>query len=64
MANGTDLRLIWDKEEELKSKFPIEANYGSKCSLWAEGLRADIVDEELYNKARDHYGRLWNYAGD
>ena len=55
---------IQEIQEELADKFPIEANYGSRCSLWSEGLNADIVSKDEYNLARTYYGHLWNYVGD
>jgi hypothetical protein len=49
---------------ELAKLYPIEYNYGSKCSLYQIGINAGIVTEEEYNAARDFYGRLWDYTGD
>lgn len=58
------MKEIDDARKMLEEKFPIEANYGSRSSLWGEGLKAGIVTEELYRKARERYGKLWNYVGD
>lgn len=57
-------KIINEKEKELEEKFPTEAMYNSRCTLWTEGLLARIVDRELYNKAKTHYGRSWTYVGD
>lgn len=58
------MKEIDDARKMLEEKFPIEANYSSRSSLWGEGLKAGIVTEELYRKAREYYGKLWNYVGD
>lgn len=63
MISNKERNLIWSKTQELEVLYPIEA-FGSKASLWSEGLRDDVVDINLYNKAREYYGRLWTYAGD
>jgi hypothetical protein len=56
--------LIKEKEAELAVEYPIEANYGSRCSLWTCGINGGLVSRELYDLAREYYGRLWTYAGD
>lgn len=63
ISRGVQILLL-TKEEELEKKYPIEADYGSKCSLWGEGLRDDVIDIDLYNTAREYYGTRWNYTGD
>lgn len=64
MVSREDNKLIEQKRKELEERFPIEAAYNSRCTLWTEGLRAGIVDKELYDKARKRYGSLWTYVGD
>ena len=59
-----ELQEITTAREMLEEKFPIEANYCSRASLWGEGLKAGLVTLDLYNKARVRYGSLWNYTGD
>jgi hypothetical protein len=56
--------LIREKGRELAEKYPIEANYNSRQSLWSCGLRDGLVSEELYRTAQNYYGRLWDYVGD
>ena len=64
MTSYEDKKLIDEKRKELEDKYPMIAAYNSRCSLWSEGSRDGIVDKELYDKARKHYGRLWTYVGD
>ena len=64
MLSIDDKKLINEKKKELEGKYPIEAMYNSRCSLWSAGLRDGIVDNELYDKARTYYGNLWTYVGD
>lgn len=47
----------------LEAVYLTEENYGSGCSLWSEGLKDGVVTQELYNQAREYYGKLWNYVG-
>jgi hypothetical protein len=49
---------------ELSNLYPMEANYGSRCSLWLCALNDGVVSREEYEGARDYYGRLWTYVGD
>lgn len=64
MLSYEEKELIEDKRKELEERFPNMAAYCSRCTLWTEGLRAGIVEKELYDKARAFYGRLWTYVGD
>jgi hypothetical protein len=57
-------RLIEKTTRNLEDKYPIEANYCSRCSLWQCGFKDGLVSNELYNAARKYYDRLWNYTGD
>ena len=62
--NVNDRQEIEDARQVLEDMYPVEANYGSRCSLWSEGLRDDIISKTLYDKAKEYYGKLWNYVGD
>ena len=64
MVSGEIKELIEEKKKELEEKYPIEAMYNSRQTLWARGLDDGIVDIELYNKASKYYGSLWTYVGD
>ena len=64
MFDRSGSKEINDMKVILEEKYPIEANYGSRASLWGEGLRHGDVSEELYKRAREYYGRLWTYVGD
>lgn len=63
MLNREEGRLITITTSELSDKYPTEA-YGSRASLWGCALRDDLVTREVYDKASNFYGRLWNYVGD
>jgi hypothetical protein len=51
-------------ETMLAEKYPIEAAYNSKESLWGCGFREGLISLELYELAKGYYGRLWDYVGD
>jgi hypothetical protein len=57
-------KLIKDAEAMLAKEYPIEDVYCSKATLWECGLKDELVPKELYDSAKRHYGRLWNYTGD
>jgi radical SAM superfamily enzyme YgiQ (UPF0313 family) len=59
-----EYKTIKKTARELSDKYPIEANYGSRCSLWQCGLRDGSVSKELFEAARRYYGKLWTYVGD
>ena len=59
-----DKKIIYETTEELGKSYPFEYALNCKASLWGCGLRANKVSEELYDKARAYYGRLWTYTGD
>jgi len=58
---GNDVSEITTILEDL---YPIDANYSSRCTIYQNGLRDEIITKEEFNAARDYYGRLWNYVGD
>lgn len=59
-----DIGIIREKGNELAGIYPIEANYGSRASLWSCGLNDNLVSPDLYKKAKTYYGSLWTYVGD
>ena len=58
---GNDVSEITTILEDL---YPIDANYNSRCTIYQNGLRDEIITKEEFTAARDYYGRLWNYVGD
>lgn len=44
--------------------YPIDYSYGSRASVFGNGLRDGIITKEEYNEAKDYYGNLWHYVGD
>jgi hypothetical protein len=56
--------IIRKAANKLAAKYPLEANYNSRSTLWDKGLDDGSVTRELYNKAETFYGRLWHYTGD
>jgi hypothetical protein len=62
--NQEEIQLIDQTRNKLEEKYPIESNYGSRCSLWSQGLRDGLISTELYNIAKRYYGNLWTYVGD
>jgi len=64
MLTDEQITLINDTTKDLSSSYPIDAAYSSKASLWRDGLADGSVTRELYDAAKDYYGRLWNYTGD
>lgn len=56
--------FIKQKTKELSEKFPIEAAYNSRCSLWQKGVSDGLICHELFVAASEYYGGLWNYVGD
>lgn len=55
---------IIELTKKLEKLYPITAMYGSKASLYGDGLRGKVITREEYDAAQQYYGRLWYYAGD
>ena len=55
---------VENNRANLELLFPIEANYGSRASLFGKGLENGVITREEYNQAKEYYGKLWNYVGD
>lgn len=64
MISYEEKNAIQIMNKELAIKYPIEANYNSRASLWGRGIDDGSVTRELYNTAANFYGRLWHYVGD
>lgn len=64
LKEGFESDRITKMTRELSNLYPMEANYGSRCSLWLCALNDGVVSREEYEGARDYYGRLWTYVGD
>jgi hypothetical protein len=42
----------------------IEWQYNAPYVWWGEALRAGIISDGEYERARDWYGSRWTYVGD
>lgn len=62
--DSEEARSIMAKTKELSEEYPMIAAYDSRQSLWARGLNAGVLSQELYDMAKEYYGKLWNYSGD
>lgn len=47
-----------------RENVPEQYNYNSRATYWRSAVIAGIISEEVYQTARTHYGRLWDYVGD
>lgn len=55
---------IDDLTNKLKTKYPDEANYSSKSTLYRRAFDDGVITKDEIEAARIYYGRLWRYAGD
>lgn len=60
MAEYIDIPKLYN---ELENQDP-EGGYCSRATIFGNALRNGKISEEVYKKAREYYGRLWNYTGD
>lgn len=58
------MELVKNARKRLASSYPTEDMYGSRCSLFGMGLHDGAITQDVYNHARQYYGRLWDYVGD
>ena len=45
--------------DELEHLYPLEVAYGTLASLYGNALREKIITKDIYDEAREHYGKLW-----
>lgn len=43
---------------------PEQYNYNSRATYWRSALSAQVIDQSMYDYARDRFGNLWDYTGD
>lgn len=41
-----------------------DGGYMSRATIFNRALREGKITEEIRDKAREYYGRLWTYVGD
>lgn len=41
-----------------------EESFGSYASVFLRGLKEHVITDEEFDRAKNYYGTLWNYAGD
>ena len=52
---------------ELYNKFETEyeeGGYVSRAAIFNRALNEGKITKDIWNEAREYYGRLWNYTGD
>lgn len=47
--------------EKRYNPYPCDMTYSS---AFGHALKDGLITEDIFNKARDYYGSLWNYVGD
>lgn len=55
---------IDDLTNKLGTKYPNEANYSSKSTLYRRAFDDGVITKDEIEAARIYYGRLWRYTGD
>ena len=55
---------IIELTKKLEKLYPVTGMYGSKASLYGDGLKDKVITSAEYDAAQQYYGRLWHYAGD
>lgn len=48
---------------ELEGEYP-DGGYVSRATIFNRALSEGKITEEVRDRAREYYGRLWNYVGD
>ena len=41
-----------------------DGGYVSRATIFNRALNEGKITKDIWNKAREYYGRLWNYTGD
>ena len=41
-----------------------DGDYVSRATIFNRALNEGKITKDIWNKAREYYGRLWNYTGD
>lgn len=57
----TDYTKLYLAFEQKYNPYPVQM---SRCDAFTHALQDGIITESVFNKAREHYGSLWNYTGD
>lgn len=48
---------------ELENEYP-DRDYVSRATIFNRALSEGKITKEVRDRAREYYGRLWNYVGD
>lgn len=60
MKTSIDIPKLYD---ELEILYP-EGGYVSRSAIFGRAYNEGRITSEVYDEAREYYGRLWNYTGD
>ena len=60
MKNEINIKEIYNK---LAEEYP-DAGYVSYATVFNRAMWDGKISEQVRDRARDYYGRLWNYVGD
>ena len=55
-----DISKLYQKLEDEYS----DGGYVSRATIFNRALSENKITEEVRDRAREYYGRLWNYVGD
>ena len=55
-----DISKLYQKLEDEYS----DGGYVSRATIFNRALSDSKITEEVRDRAREYYGRLWNYVGD
>lgn len=58
--SGIEINKLYN---ELERMYP-DGGYVSRATIFRYALNDGKITEDVYNQAREYYGRLWNYTGD
>ena len=62
MPSEEEIIQINELTSQFEGLFPLERDYGTKSSLWYQGLKNGIATEDIYYKAARYYAEQWNQA--
>ena len=61
IAKNTNFDAIYDAMDKKYNPYPICITY-ERAFMYA--LEDGIIDKDVYDAARKHYGSIWDYVGD
>lgn len=60
MKTSIDIPKLYD---ELEALHPY-GGYVSRSDIFGRAYKEGRITSEVYDEAREYYGKLWNYTGD